>query len=100
MNCCITDMREKEVINLKDGCRLGNVCDVEFDTCSGNIVSIIVFGKGKAFGLLGRGEDIKICWNDIKVIGDDTILVDAVIPENCKCNTKENMFDSLFRHHS
>lgn len=100
MNCCITDMREKEVINLKDGCRLGNVCDVEFDTCSGSIVSIIVFGKGKAFGLLGRGEDIKICWNDIKVIGDDTILVDAVIPENCKYNAKENMFDSLFRHHS
>ena len=91
-------MREKEVINLKDGCRLGNVCDVEFDTCSGNIVSIIIFGKGKLFGFMGKGEDIKICWNDIKVIGDDTILVDAVIPDNCKCNTKENMFDSLFRH--
>ena len=98
MNCCITDMREKEVINLKDGCRLGNVCDVEFDTCSGSIVSIIIFGRGKAFGLFGRGEDIKVCWNDIKVIGDDTILVDATIPEGCRCNKKENVIDSLFRH--
>lgn len=98
MNCCITDMREKEVINLKDGCRLGSVCDVEFDTCSGNIVAIIIFGKGKAFGLLGRGDDIKICWNDIKVIGDETILVDIELPAECKNAVKESMFDSLFRH--
>ena len=29
MNCCVTDLRDKEVINLKDGCRLGCVCDAE-----------------------------------------------------------------------
>ena len=75
MNCFVTDMREKEVINLRDGCRLGAVCDVEFDTCSGNIISLIIFGKGKMLGLMGRCDDIKICWNDIKVIGDDIILV-------------------------
>lgn len=98
MNCCITDMREKEVINLKDGCRLGSVCDVEFDTCSGNIVAIIIFGKGKLFGLMGRCDDIKICWNDIKVIGDDTILVDIELPDRCRCQAKDNIFDSLFKH--
>ena len=98
MNCCITDIREKEVINLSDGCRLGHVCDVEIDTCTGSLVSIIIWGKSKGFGLMGRYEDIKICWNDIKVIGDDTILVDAEIPESCRCNTRENMIDSLFRH--
>ena len=31
MNCYITDLNEKEVINLCDGARLGNVCDVEVD---------------------------------------------------------------------
>lgn len=98
MNCFVTDMREKEVINLKDGCRLGPVCDVEFDTCSGNIISLIIFGKGKMFGLMGRYEDIKICWNDIKVIGDDTILVDIELSDQCKIQTKENILDSLFKH--
>lgn len=98
MNCFITDMREKEVINLKDGCRLGSVCDVEFDTCSGNIVSLIIFGRGKMFGLMGRCDDIKICWNDIKVIGDDTILVDIDLPKECHNQTKENVLDSLFKH--
>jgi YlmC/YmxH family sporulation protein len=98
MNCFITDMREKEVINLKDGCRLGSVCDVEFDTCSGNIVSLIIFGRGKMFGLMGRCDDIKICWNDIKVIGDDTILVDIELPKQCQNQAKENVLDSLFKH--
>lgn len=35
MNCCVTDLRNKEVVNKKDGTRLGNVCDVEVDTCTG-----------------------------------------------------------------
>ena len=97
MNCFVTDMREKEVINLRDGCRLGAVCDVEFDTCSGNIVSLIIFGKGKMLGLMGRCDDIKICWNDIKVIGDDIILVDMELPKQCCNRQKENVFNSLFK---
>lgn len=97
MNCFVTDMREKEVINLRDGCRLGAVCDVEFDTCSGNIISLIIFGKGKMLGLMGRCDDIKICWNDIKVIGDDIILVDMELPKQYNNRQKENIFNSLFK---
>ncbi len=97
MNCCITDLHEKEIINLCDGCRLGAVCDVEIDTCSGCIVSIIVWGKSKLFGFLGKTEDIKIPWCDIKVIGDDTILVDFKMPEQHH-NSNTNMLDGLFKH--
>ncbi len=75
MNCCVTDLRNKEVINQKNGCRLGFVSDVEVDTCTGRVIAIIIFGRQKCFGLLGRCDDIRICWEDIKVIGDDTVLV-------------------------
>ena len=95
MNCCITDLHEKEVINLSDGCRLGSVCDVEIDTCSGCIVSIIIWGKSKCFGLMGKTEDIKICWKDIKVIGDDIILVEFNCPQECKPNNRPNPLDNL-----
>lgn len=98
MNCFVTDMREKEVINLSDGCRLGHVCDVEIDTCSGALVSIIIWGKSKFLGVMGRYEDITICWNDIKVIGDDTILVDFNCPDRCKRNTNPGLFETLFGH--
>ena len=97
MNCYITDLHEKEVINLCDGARLGNVCDVEVDTCSGCLVSIIIYGKGKCFGLLGRERDIKISWKEIKVIGDDTILVDIKLPDRDGRNSS-GLFDSLLKN--
>lgn len=98
MNCCITDLREKEVINLSDGCRLGNVCDVEIDTCSGHLVALIIWGRSKFFGLFGKCDDIKICWKDIKVIGDDTILVEFNCPAEFKKYNNNSFFDSFFGH--
>ena len=99
MNCSFTELRNKEVINAKTGCRLGCVSDVEIDTCSGCIVSIIIWGKGKCFGLISKDDDIKICWKDIEVIGDDTILVCCVEAFSCCCNgsRKRNFFDMLFK---
>ena len=73
--CCINDLRDKEVVNLCDGKRLGFITDVEVDTCDGRLVSIKVPGKGK-IGLFAKNEDITIPWCDIKKIGDDIILVD------------------------
>ena len=75
LKCSVTDLRSKEVINVDDGCRIGCISDVEIDTCTGSLVSIIVFCGHGICGFLGRGEEIVICWKDIVVIGDDTILV-------------------------
>ena len=98
MNCCVTDLREKEIINLKDGCRLGAVCDVEIDTCTGRLLALIVYGKSKLLGFGGRGEDIRICWEEIEVIGDDTILVRADCACACKpASKRKNTLDGLFR---
>jgi len=75
VNCRVVDLRHKEVINIKDGTRLGAVCDVEFDTTNAKLTSIVIYGRLRFFGLLGREDDIIIKWQDIQVIGDDTILV-------------------------
>ena len=99
MNCCVTDLRYKEVINNADGTRLGCVNDVEIDTCTGSVVAIVIYGQVKCFGLFGRTPDIKICWNDICVIGEDTILV-KYCPPPCTCDViqrkKGKFFDSFF----
>lgn len=34
LNCCVTDLRNKQVINQRDGNILGPVSDIEVDTCS------------------------------------------------------------------
>lgn len=81
MHCRISELRDKQVICIGSGCALGPVCDVEIDTCSGQLVAIVVFGPCKCLGLFGRGEDIIIPWCEIKVIGPDTILVGIQPPE-------------------
>lgn len=75
MRCSVTDLRSKEVINAKTGKRMGCVTDVEIDTCTGCLVSLCVFcGRGFC-GFLGKGEETVVLWQDVVVIGDDTILV-------------------------
>ena len=79
MKCSIADMRNKEVINLQDGTRLGFVGDVEIDTENAKLTTIIIYGRSRLFGLLGRTDDIMIPWENIDVIGDETILVNHTI---------------------
>lgn len=71
-----SDMRQKEVINVSDGKRLGFVSDIEIDLESGKIEAIILPGGNKIFGLLGKDNEFVIPWERIKKIGEDIILVE------------------------
>ncbi len=62
---------------MKDGCVLGFISDVELDTDSGRLTAVIIFGRLRFFGLFGREEDIIIPWEDISVIGGETVLVNT-----------------------
>ena len=88
MSCCINDLRDKDVININDGRKLGCVTDVDIDVCSGRLVAITVPGESRGF-IFGRCEEIKIPWDRIVRIGNDTILVD-MRGKLCdsKCNEK------------
>lgn len=88
----ITDMHDKEVINISDGTRLGFVDDLEVDTCTAQITALVICGRSRLFGLLGKEPDIVIQWKDIEVIGDETILV------NFKCPTCESKCQSRGGH--
>ena len=70
------DFKHKEVINIKDGKRLGFVQDVCADLTTGNITSIIVPGNNKIFSVFAGANDIVIPWQQVKCIGDDVILVE------------------------
>ena len=73
----IYDMKQKEVINIKDGCRYGFICDIEIDETCGKVVCIIVPGPGRVFGVFGRDKEYKIPWEKVCQFGDDIILVDV-----------------------
>ncbi len=75
MQHCIATLRTKEVINKKDGCRLGHVCDVEIDACNGCVQNLVVCRGGRFFTPYACENDIKIPWCEVEVIGDDIIIV-------------------------
>ena len=75
MHCCVTDLRCKDVICRADGKRIGNICDVDVDTCTGQVTAIVIYGRNRWFGLFGHEDDIRIRWEDIEVIGDDAVIV-------------------------
>ena len=71
MRCCsVSELKSKEVISEQNGCRLGYVNDVELDLKEGRLVASIVWGKSR-FGFVAHDCDIRICWEDIAVIGVD-----------------------------
>ena len=80
MGCRIAQLRHKEVINESDGALLGCVDDVEIDTRNACLVAIIIYGRPKFFGIFGRRSDTVIPWANIRLIGEDTILVNCKLP--------------------
>lgn len=71
------DLRQKEIINTKDGVRFGFVSDLVFDEAEGKITALIVPGPGRVLGVFGRDQEYRIPWADIKKIGEDIILVEC-----------------------
>ncbi len=82
----LNELRQKEVINIVDGQRLGYVCDLDFNLTQGEINCIIVPGPCRVFGFIGRENEFVIDLCDIEKVGGDVILVD-IDPEKClkKC---------------
>lgn len=71
-----TDLREKEVINVRDGTRIGYISDLEVNLEKGTIEAIVLPGPGRILGLFGKNQDYVIRWQNIVRIGSDVILVD------------------------
>ena len=69
-------MRQKEVVNIDNGTRIGLIYDFEIDLNSGDVSAIIIPGEGKILNFFGKSQDLIIPWENIIKIGTDIILVD------------------------
>jgi len=76
MELSFCDLRAKEVINVCDGKRLGNVIDIIIDCRHARVCGIVVpFDKG-FLNIFKGNQDIFIPWNKIVKIGRDVVLVE------------------------
>ena len=71
----VSDIMEKEIINVKNGKRMGFITDIDMDINEGKVISFSISGdSGRCFFSRGHEEE-SISWNDILKIGCDTIIV-------------------------
>ena len=80
----ITDLSYKEVIHLESGQRLGYVRDAEIDPHSGRVTALVIPGRLKWLGLLGREPEQVIPWERIHRLGEDIIFVGERQPISSK----------------
>ena len=71
----LSDMQEKEVINVLNGERLGYIYDFEIDLDKGTIIGMILPSENKVVSFFSKSTDIFIGWSNIIKIGTDIILV-------------------------
>ncbi len=77
MDSRITQIRCKEVVDIQSGCRYGYVGDLEIDLDTGRVRALVVPGRLRLFGLLGRDRERVFPWSAIRCLGEDIVLVDA-----------------------
>ena len=71
-------LKNREVINIRDGRSLGFICDIEVNLEKGTIEGIVIPAGKRLFSFLGTKEDDQmIRWDRIRTIGDDVVLVDV-----------------------
>ncbi|WP_066370407.1 YlmC/YmxH family sporulation protein [Neobacillus fumarioli] len=71
----ISEFQIKDVVNVSDGKRLGNIGDIEINLSTGKIEAVVIAGSGRMLGFFGKDEEVIIPWNNIIKIGEDVILV-------------------------
>lgn len=79
MEVSYNELRQKEVINIRSGKRLGRITDMIISSTDKCVLGLVVPAERKLFA---AREDIFIPWQNIKKIGDDVILI-ILDEKNC-----------------
>ena len=67
--------------------------DLAFDPATARLQSLILLGRPRLFGLLGREENLTIPWQEIETIGTDAVLVHTQLPSAAP--SKPGLWQSL-----
>lgn len=74
----LSELQNKTLINMSDGRNIGNIVDIKMDSQTGNIISLIIEQNKKGFYFSSKNNSEEIKWENIKKIGEDVILVNAI----------------------
>ena len=73
----LSDLQNKNVINVIDGKNIGNIIDMEINE-NGSAIGLVVEKYKFLISSFSNKKEIIIKWEQIKKIGEDVILVNIV----------------------
>ncbi len=71
----LSDLQKKDIVNVNDGKRIGNIIDIHINL-EGQMDEIIIEKSTFLISFFSSKNEISIKWDQIKKIGEDVILVD------------------------
>ena len=74
MDITFCELRNKEVVNVNDGKKLGRIIDLSMSV-KGQVLGLILPGDKAIFKLTVSATSVFVPWQRICKIGDDIILV-------------------------
>ena len=71
----LSELQKKDIINIKDGKKIGKIIDVEFDS-NGYMIRFIIEPLHFFRNVFSNNTEISIKFTQIKKLGEDVILID------------------------
>jgi YlmC/YmxH family sporulation protein len=72
----LSELQRKDIINIKDGKKVGKIIDVVFDPSNGYMIKFVIEKAHFVKNLFTTSEEITIKFTQIKKLGEDVILID------------------------
>lgn len=70
----MSDLQNKDIVNIIDGKKIGNIIDAKFNISNGLIEKLIIEPSKSLFSI--KNNSIEIDFSRIKKIGEDVILIE------------------------
>ena len=74
MDITFCELRNKDVVNVCDGKKLGRLIDISMST-NGQVLGLVLPGDKSVFKTVVNAQSVFVPWRCICKIGDDAILV-------------------------
>lgn len=73
----MSDLQNKDIINILDGKKIGNIIDAKFNISTGHIEKLIIEPSKSLFSI--KNTSIELDFSKIKKIGEDVILIEYLL---------------------
>lgn len=69
----LSDLQDKDVVDIKNGVKIGNIVDIKID--NNGVVTSLVLERKRFSKLFSSNDELEILYKNIVKIGEDVILI-------------------------